>query len=274
MTNRNNARVYYILAIFAALFVICGLVTLLPNSSAAPGPVPDLRGNWQGTFVPEGMPVATPVGISMAINSQGIGSSFSGTFFLTGTQPGTVQGNVAGSGSVRFHATSPEVNLTNGIATYTDYGGGAGILDGSMTVSSIAPFYNGFRKFREIRPFANFGNCPCTPRVGDYIGTWGNNGSSGPIKFTVQAADHTIPTKFTSQLIITIGGQMHWFGMYGTSNGDGDVVAIAHSNTGRLTLTAVLTESPFFRPSILSGNFKYELHDGTVIEERFSATKQ
>lgn len=64
-----------------------------------------------------------------------------------------------------------------------------------------------------------------------------------------------MPTKFTSYLYITIHGQMHGFGLYGI-------------------MTADLIGAPFFRPSFLTGNFRYELHDGSVIVERFSATEQ
>ncbi len=62
MTNRNNAGNNKILAIFAGLFAIGGLIGFLPGSSAAPGLLPDMRGSWQGTHVPDGMPVATPIG--------------------------------------------------------------------------------------------------------------------------------------------------------------------------------------------------------------------
>jgi len=272
MTNKNIVGGKKVTAILVALFAIGGIVAMLPNSSAAPGLVPDMRGKWQGTFVATGMAVATPIGISMDVNNQGIGS-FSGTFATTGTAPGTLNGTVSTGGNVSFHGTSTSVNLSGGSAVFTDYGSGAAILDGTMTVSGTVPFYNGFRKFREIRPFVNPGNCPCTPPVGDYVGTWSDNSSSGPISFTVQAADHTTPTKFTSYLYITIGGQQHGFGLLGTSNGSGDVIAIAHANTGRLTMTAVLTGSPFLRPS-LSGNFTFERNDGTVFQERFSVTKQ
>jgi hypothetical protein len=270
--NRNERGGKRIIAVLVGLFVLGGLIGLLPASSAAPGLIPDMRGSWQGRLVPDGLPVATPVGITMTVTSQGIGN-FSGTFTGPDYVTGTLSGTVTTGGSVSFTGDAPDVDLSNGRARFMDYGGGAAILDGTVNVTSSYPFYAGPREMLEIRPFTNVGGCPCTPAVGDYIGTWGDGGSGGAIKFTVQAPNHATPTKFTSYLYITVGGQQHGGGLIGTGDGDGNIVAIAHANTGRVILTADLTQLPFQQPRI-NGSFTFEINEGAVISERFSVVKQ
>ena len=262
-----------VLIVFGGLLAFSGLIGLLPKSSAAPGLLPNMRGNWQGRLLPEGLPVATPIGITMNVTTQGIGN-FSGTFTGPDYVPGSLSGSVSTTGVVTFAGDAQSVDLSHGRATIRDFGDGAAILDGTVTLDSIYPFYAGVRNILEIRSFVNEGNCPCTPRVGDYIGTWSGGGTSGPIQFTVQAPDHTTPTKFTSYLYITIAGQQHGFGLIGTANGDGDVVAIAHATTGRLTMTGVLTDATFLRASTLEGNFTFKMNDGSVFTRSFSAVKQ
>jgi hypothetical protein len=271
--RRSVASRRQFIAVFVAAFALAGLTGLLPEPTAASGLFPDMRGNWQGRLMPEGLPVATPVGITMNVTTQGIGN-FTGTFTGPDYVPGTLTGSVSTTGVVTFSGDAPDVDLSHGRATIRNFGDGAAILDGTVTVDSTYPFYAGIRNILEIRPFVNHGDCPCTPRVGDYIGTWGSGGTSGPIQFTVQAADHTTPTKFTSYLYLTIDGQQHGLGLIGTANADGDVVAIAHANTGRLVMTAVLTDATFLRPSRLDGSFTFEMNDGTVLTQSFSAVKQ
>jgi hypothetical protein len=75
-------------------------------------------------------------------------------------------------------------------------------------------------------------------------------------------------------LYITIDGQQHGGGLIGTANADGDVVAIAHATTGQLVMTGVVTDPTFLRPSRLEGSFTFEMNDGSVLTQSFSAVKQ
>ena len=259
------------LAPATGLCIAVVLSTLTPGGSAAEPAVQDMRGIWNGFSAGA---IDPPEPVRTEITSQD-NRRFTG--FAQPPEPvlpTSIEGTVSGSGKVNYQGQSTDERIV-GKADLIDFGGGAAILDGSVTRFStdgrfIVPCV------LVMRPFENNPPEPVLPSLaGSYVGAFTSNdaGPTGQISMVLSTPpDPVRPTSFGGSLEIVIGGQTHTYQLLVTANGAGHIVAIGHTNTavGHLILDAVLINSPDpIQPATINGTLKLEFHDGSEFEGTF-----
>src|SRR5687767_14405503 len=264
MKKNNNRRRYILMG--AGLCIAVCMTFLLSNGSAANSAPQDMRGVWSG-FIQAGINPPEPV--RTEITSQ-VNRRFTGLSTPPDpVQPITIEGTVSASGKVNFQGESSDGH-TVGKTDLLDFGGGAAILNGSMTRfrpdgTFIIPCV------LELRPFAVAPPDPVQP-AGRYAGNLNGGGTTGQIVINLgNPPDPVRPTSFGGNVEITIGTQTHTLLLLGTMNAAGRFIAIAHfPGAGHMIVNANLTNPPDpVQPTILSGNFTVEFGDGSELEGTF-----
>lgn len=248
------------------LAVIGCLSAALSESLATSSGPQDMRGVWSG-FIQEG--INPPELISTAITTQ-VNRRFTGlTNPPAPVQPITIQGTVSASGKVNYQGESSDGH-TIGKTDLLDFGGGAAIMNGSMTRfrpdgTFIVPCV------LELRPFESTPLDPVQP-AGRYAGNLNGAGTTGQIEIVLNnPSDSLRPTSFDGSVQIIMGGQTHSFTLLGTMNGEGRIIAIGHlAGAGHMILNANLGAPPDpIQPTMLSGNFTIEFGEGSELEGTF-----
>ena len=267
MNKRNNKRRYVLFVAGAAGLCIAVCMTLLmPQGSAADSAPQDMRGVWSG-FIQAGVDPPDPVRTEIT-------SQVNRRFFGLSTPPDPVQpiaieGTVSASGKVNFQGESVDGH-TVGKTDLLDFGGGAAILNGSMTRfrndgTFIVPCV------LELRAFEGAPPDPIQP-AGRYAGNLNGGGVTGQIEMLLNnPPDPVRPTSFGGSVRIVIGTQTHTLALLGTMNAEGRFIAIAHfPGAGHMIVNANLASPPDpVQPATLTGNFTLEFGDGSELEGAF-----
>ncbi len=246
--------------------LVAGLAGLFSNGSAASSAPQDMRGVWSG-FIQAGTNPPEPV--RTEITSQ-VNRRFTGFVAPPDpVQPITIEGTVSASGKVNFQGESSDGH-TVGKTDLLDFGGGAAILNGSMTrVRNDGTFI--VPCVLELRAFQGAPPDPIQP-AGRYAGNLNGDGTTGQIELLLNnPPDPVRPTSFGGSVQIIIGGQTHTLALLGTMNAEGRFIAIAHlAGAGHMILDANLSNPPDpVQPTTLSGNFTIEFGDGSELEGTF-----
>jgi hypothetical protein len=263
MKKRNESGKSITVIACAAL----GLTTLLLNTGSATSPAPqNMRGIWSG-FIQAGINPPDPV--RTEITSQ-VNRRFTGLSTPPEpVQPIAIEGTVSASGKVNFQGESSDGH-TVGKTDLLDFGGGAAILNGSMTrVRQDGTFI--VPCVLELRAFEGAPPDPVQP-AGRYAGNLTGGGVIGQIDIRLSnPPDPVRPTSFGGSVELTIGGQVRTFTLLGTMNGEGRFIAIAHlPGAGHMILDANLANPPDpVQPTTLTGNFTVEFGDGSELEGTF-----
>lgn len=247
--------------------VLAVCITGLMNTGSATSTTPqDMRGVWNG-FIQAGNDPPEPV--RTEITSQ-INRRFTGLVDPPDpVQPVTIDGTVSASGKVNFQGESSD-GRTVGKTDLTDFGGGAAILNGSMTLvrhdgTFIIPCVLELRAFEATPPD------PVQP-AGRYAGNLNSGGTTGQIEFLLNnPPDPVRPTSFAGSVQIVVGGQTHTLSLLGTMNAQGRFIAIAHfPGAGHMVVEANLGAPPDpIQPTTLNGSFTVEFGDGSELEGTF-----
>ena len=266
MTKRDELRRSITVTASVGLMLAACMAVLLSTGSATTSGPQEMRGVWFG-FIQEGTNPPEPV--KTEITSQ-TNRRFAG--FVQppdAVQPIAMEGTVSASGKVNYQGESSDGH-TIGKVDLLDSGGGAAILNGSMTRfrhdgTFIIPCV------LEIRAFA--GNLPEAVRpTGRYAGNLSGDATIGQIVLVLNdPSDPLRPTSFDGNVQMTIGGQIRTFALLGTMNGDGRFIAIAHiTGAGHMIIDANLANPPDpVQPTTLIGNFTVEFGDGSELEGTF-----
>jgi hypothetical protein len=261
--TRPSSRVRCIFATAIAGLFLSVCVTALQSSSPAPQ---DMRGVWSG-FIQEGINPPEPV--RTEITSQ-INRRFTGLVAPPDpVQPIAIEGTVSASGKVHYQGESI-AGHNIGKVDLLEFGGGAAILNGSMTRfrpdgTFIIPCV------LELRAFAGSPPDPVQP-AGRYAGNLNGDGTTGQIELVLNnPPDPVRPTSFGGNIHITLGAQTHSLVLLGTMNAEGRFIAIAHlPGAGHMVLDANLVQPPDpVQPTTLTGNFTLEFGDGSELEGTF-----
>jgi hypothetical protein len=264
MTKGNEQRRAF--TVTASIGLATCIVVLLSTASATNSVPQDMRGFWSG-FIQEGINPPEPV--RTEITSQ-VNRRFTGLVQPPDpVQPIAIEGTVSASGKVNYQGESADGHAI-GKTDLLDFGGGAAILNGSLTR---------FRPDRTfiipcvlvLRPFEADPSEPVQP-AGRYLGNLNGDGTTGEIVFVLSnPPDPVRPTSFGGNVGVTIGGQTRTFALIGTMNGDGRFIAIGHlAGAGHMTLNGNLGQPPDpVQPTTLIGNFTIEFGDGSELEGTF-----
>lgn len=178
--------------------------------------------------------------------------------------PISIEGTVSASGKVNYQGQTADGRHDVGKTDLIDLGGGAAILNGSVTRFSndgtfIVPCV------LVMRPFESN---PLDPArvLGRYVGSMTTDDVTAQIDLRLaNPPDPVRSNNFGGTVEIAIDGQTHTFQLLATANSDGRVVAIAHGTTGHLILDAVFAQPPdSVQPASLNGTFTLEFADGSV----------
>lgn len=261
----EGGRTITVKACRALGLVIC--TTLLLNTGSATNPAPqNMRGVWSG-FIQAGNNPPEPV--RTEITSQ-TNRRFTGLVSPPDpVQPIAIEGTVSASGKVNFQGESSDGHSV-GKTDLLDFGGGAAILNGSMSRfrqdgTFIIPCVLELRAFEAAPPD------PIQP-AGRYAGNLNGGGTTGQIVLVLNnPPDPVRPTSFGGNVEITIGGQTRSLTLLGTMNGAGRFIAIAHfPGAGHMIVDANLSTPPDpVQPPTLTGNFTIEFGDGSELEGTF-----
>jgi hypothetical protein len=255
--------------LFAALaFCLIAAMGVLTERLATASTIQDMRGVWDGFVQTESDP---PQPFRTEITGQE-NRRFTGlTSPPDPVQPIAIEGTVSASGKVNFQGQSSDGSHTVGKTDLTDFGGGAAILNGSLT-----RFVNdGFIVpcVLVMRPFTAGPSELLPSPAGRYVGTLSSNdaGPTGQIDMVLGAPPDPIrPTSLGGTVDIAIGGQVHTYQLLGTINAEGRFIAIAHTAAGHMILDAVLAAPPDpVQPTTINGTFTLEFHDGSEYEGAF-----
>lgn len=248
---------------FGLAFCIAGFLSTGSATSTSPQ---DMRGVWSG-FIQNGINPPEPVRteITSQTNRRFIGLVQP----PEPVQPIAIEGTVSASGKVNFQGQSSDGHTT-GKTDLLDFGGGAAILNGSLSRfrhdgTFIIPCV------LELRPFAVDPPAPIQPS-GRYAGSVNGGGTTGQIVLVLNNPPEPVrPTSFDGSIQLTIGGQVRTFTLLGTMNSQGRFVAIAHApGAGHMILDANLANPPEpVQPATLIGNFTVEFGDGSELEGTF-----
>ncbi|MDQ3749337.1 MAG: hypothetical protein M3367_10060 [Acidobacteriota bacterium] len=263
--SKSNKRIHFM--ILAAGLCLAVVLSLLPlDGSATVSAVQDMRGVWDGFIQTAGEP---PVPIRTEITGQE-NRRFTG--IVAWGEPHVIEGTVSASGKVNYQGQSADSRIV-GKYDLLDFGGGAAILNGSLTRSSkdgrfIVPCVLVMRSFA-AEPSGTVVPNP----AGRYDGTLGSgDGTTGRITMVLGSpSDPVRPESFDGSLEIVLNGQTHTFQLLGTVNSSGRIIAIAHkAAAGHLILDAVLQAPPDpVQPATLNGGFTLEFGDGSELEGFF-----
>jgi hypothetical protein len=263
MTKHVDQKIRSI-ALRATFVVIAVAATALGLSRqlAATETVQDMRGQWNGFIAKMGDP---PQSIHTEITSQ-TNRRFIGTASPPDpVQPISIEGIVSASGKVNYQGQSADGRRAVGKADLTDFGDGAAILNGHLTLSVNDGFI--VPCVLELRPFAINPPDPVQP-AGRYVGTL--SGAGQIVLSLNNPPDPVRPTSFNGTVEIVVNGQTLNFLLLATANVDGRVIAIAHGTAGHLILDANLGSPPDpVQPITLNGNFALEFADGSELEGTF-----
>jgi len=266
MTMRDRLRkLITMTASVGLVFAVC--VTVLMNTGSATTTVPqDMRGVWNG-FIQAGINPPEPV--RTEITSQ-INRRFTGLATPPDpAQPIPIEGTVSASGKVNFQGESSDGH-TVGKTDLTDFGGGAAILNGSLTRVRVDGTFI-IPCVLELRAFEGAPPDPVQP-AGRYEGSLSGDGTTGQIVISLSnPPDPVRPTSFGGSVQIVIGGQTRNLTLLGTMNSAGRFIAIAHlPGAGHMILDANLSTPPDpVQPTTLSGNFTVEFGDGSELVGTF-----
>src|SRR5688572_17693333 len=182
---------------------IIGLTTVaFQSSQASPTPVQNMLGQWDGFVAVMGNP-PEPVRFQFSVQTS---RRFTGLVQPPEpVQPISIEGTVSASGKVNYQGQGADGTHLVGKTDLTDFGGGAGILNGSVTrFSNDGTFI--IPCVLVMRPFENNPPDPVQP-AGRYVGTLGGNGVTGQIDMLLSnPPDPVRPTSFGGTIEITIGG--------------------------------------------------------------------
>jgi len=243
----------------------CMAVLLSTGSANTSGPQ-QMRGIWSG-FIQEGTNPPEPVRTEITGQTN---RRFTGLVQPPEpVQPISIEGTVSASGKINYQGESSDGHAI-GKVDLLDFGGGAAILNGSMTRfrhdgTFIIPCV------LELRPFAADPPDPVQP-AGRYAGSLSGDGTTGQIVLVLNnPRDPVRPTSFDGNVQMIIGGQTRTFALLGTMNSSGRFIAIAHvTGAGHMVIDANLANPPEpVQPATLSGNFKVEFGDGSELEGTF-----
>jgi hypothetical protein len=259
------------LVLATSICAAAALSTIAPGGSAAVPAVQDMRGVWNGFSAGT---INPPEPVRTEITSQDT-RRFTG--FVSPPEPVlpiSIEGTVSASGKVNYQGQSTDERIV-GKTDLMDFGGGAAILDGSVTRFStdgrfIIPCV------LVMRPFEHNPPDPVLPSLaGRYAGAFTSNdaGPTGQINMSLaNPPDPVRPTSFGGSLEIVINGQTNTYQLLATVNGAGHIVAIGHTNAavGHLILDGVLINPPDpVQPATINGTLKLEFHDGSEFEGTF-----
>ncbi len=263
--TKQTTFFYLILAAGSFLSIVIGFSAL--SGSAATPVVQDMRGVWDG-FVQVVGEAGCPcfrTEITGQTNRQFTGILNDGVQNVQNT----IEGTVSASGNVHFKGQSTEGRIM-GKSDLLDFGGGAAVLNGSLTRHSNDGIIND-GTFLSLRPFAGEAGCPCF-RPGRYVGTLSDGGgTTGQINMVLDPPARN-PASFGGSMEIVLSGQTHTFQLLGTVNGDGRIIAIAQTAAGHVILDAVLATPPDTSRPTINGGFTLEFGDGSVLEGTFDST--
>ncbi len=254
---RTHQRTNSLIIILAVIFVI----GLAGHREVGAGPhVQEMRGTWFG-FIQGGH---DPVESAIAEINEQENRRFRGVIDAGG--PHVIEGTVSASGKVNYQSDS--AGHLVGKAELHDFGGGAAILDGTLTRPSIDDRFI-IPCVRVLRAFAPFQDAAAP--TGRYVGEM-----DGGEEMTIMLGaprDPVSPTSLGGELEVVIDGIAHSFVLVGTFSEDGRIVAIGHKAThGHLILDARLASPPDpVQPSFITGRIEIELGDGSVREAEFQA---
>lgn len=265
MKKREIRATSILLTVAALVWLAVLAATSSPETSAATSPVQGMVGGWDGFIAKMGdPPQLLRTEITSQTNRRFIGSATPPDPVL----PISFEGTVSASGKVNFQGESPDGH-TVGKTDLTDFGGGAAILNGSITrFSNDGTFI--IPCVLVMRPFATNPPEPVQP-AGRYVGSLNTAGVAGQIEMVLGAPPEPIrPTSFAGNLQIVLNGLTHSFPLLATGNSEGRVIAIGHGTTAHLILDAVLSTPPDpVQPATLVGSFKLEFADGSEVEGTF-----
>ncbi|HUR97356.1 MAG TPA: hypothetical protein VMZ26_04730 [Pyrinomonadaceae bacterium] len=268
MNKRDELRRSIRMTARVGLVLASCIAALLSNGSATSSGPQDMRGVWSG-FIQEGTNPPEPV--RTEITSQ-TNRRFSG--FVSPPEPVqavAVEGTVSASGKVNYQGESSTEHAV-GKTDLLEFGGGAAILNGSMTRfrhdgTFIIPCVLELRSFEANPPE------PVQP-AGRYVGSLSAGDTTGQIVIGLtNPRDPVRPTSFGGSVDVIIGGQTQTFTLLGTMNGQGRFIAIAHlPGAGHMILDANLGTPPDpVQPTILTGSFTIEFGDGSELEGTFQS---
>lgn len=248
---------FLIIAVFSCLALIPALLSA--TGSAASSKVQEMRGVWNGFIQSDNKPAEMTQTVIMGQENR----RFTGIIDSDG--PHSIEGTVAASGKVNYQGRSANNHII-GKSDLLDFGGGAAILNGSLTRQTsghrfLVPCVLVMRPF-SIDPAAT-GVMNPSGRFEGMIND--GDGTSGQITMNLLSPQQT---SFVGSVDIVLGGQTHTFQLLGTINGRGRLIAIAHKAiAGHLILDATLIPStePLQGPSI-NGSLSLEMGDGTAFE--------
>lgn len=265
MNQIQIRRVFFALAVFS-LCLAAILSGSISQSSATSSEPQNMLGRWDGFLAKMGdpsQPVRTE--ITSQTNRRFVGLVTPPDPVL----PVSIEGTVSASGKVNFQGQSVDGAHTVGKTDLLDFGGGAAILNGSLTRFSndgtfIVPC------ILVMRPFDVEPGCPCA-RPGSYAGSLTGTEVQGQINMVLSTPPEPVrPTSFGGTVEIVIDGQTHQFQLLGTSNSAGRFIAIAHATSGHMILDAVFQNPPDpVQAATLNGSFTLEFADGSGQEGTF-----
>ncbi|CAN5262489.1 hypothetical protein BH20ACI2_BH20ACI2_25150 [soil metagenome] len=249
-------------AAVAAAVLLTTLVTITSFRDATAGPhVQEMRGTWYG-FIQGGH---NPVESAIAEITEQENRRFSGIIDVGG--PHVIEGTVSASGKVNYQGKTSSGKII-GKAELHDFGGGAAILDGTLTRPSTDDRFI-IPCVRVLRAFAAFQDAAAP--TGRYVGEI-NGGGEITILLT-QPPEPVSPTSLGGGLDVVIDGVTHTFQLIGTFNANGRIIAIGHKPThGHLIFDAEVFEpADPNQASLIVGSIEMELGDGSVREVDFQA---
>ena len=241
------------------------------NSQASPTPVQNMLGQWYGFVAVMGTP---PEPVRFQFSGQ-TSRRFTGLVQPPEpVQPISIEGTVSASGKVNYQGQGADGTHLVGKTDLMDFGGGASILNGSVTRFSndgtfIIPCVLVLRAFESNPPE------PVQP-AGRYVGTISSSTVSAQIDILLNnPPDPVRPTSFAGIIEITVNGQTLTFPLIATGNSAGHVIAIGHGTSGHTIVDAVLSTPPDpVQPALLSGNITVEFADGSELEGTFQTQQQ
>jgi hypothetical protein len=252
---RKHQRTNSLIIILAVISVI----GLTGHRDVAAGPhVQEMRGTWYG-FIQAGH---DPVETAVTQITQQQNRRFSGIIDIGG--PHVIDGTVSASGKVNYQSKSSAGHFL-GHAQLHDFGGGAGILDGTL----VRPSTNDRSLIPCVRVLRAFLPDPSAAApIGRFRGSV-EGGGEITISFT-EASARGEPNTVEGSLEVVLHDHVHSFRLIATYDREGRIIAIGHKEThGHLMFEARLSQSDPSHPATISGAIEFEFGHGHVLEADF-----
>lgn len=263
--KNGHRRIYRALGTGAFLIAVIGAAAGFYATTAGPH-VQEMRGRFDGFYA---LPGAEPERMVTIITDQN-NRRFSGLADPPDpVLPIAIDGTVSRSGNVSFQGRNADGH-TVGKADLTEYGGGAAVLDGSMTTSNhdgdIIPC------ILELRPFDLETACPCASPAGIYEGSFTDGDAAGEITLELlDPPDPVRPTGVDGTLEVIYAGQAYELQLLGTYNRAGRFIAIAHGMGSHAVIEGDFETPEGSTTRTLNGNLTIRAAGGLDIRAAFSA---